>query len=75
MMRMFNQRAGFDARDDSLPDKFFTKPLKGGASDQVAVDKDEFDNAMVEYYRQSGWDERSGHPKSETIARLGIDSL
>jgi aldehyde:ferredoxin oxidoreductase len=75
MMRLFNQRAGFDAGDDSLPDKFFTKPLKGGVSDQVAVDKGEFDDAMVEYYRQSGWDERSGHPTSETIARLGIDSL
>jgi aldehyde:ferredoxin oxidoreductase len=75
MMRVFNQRAGFDAGDDSLPDKFFTQPLKGGASDQVAVDKAEFDDALIEYYRQSGWDERSGHPTSETIARLGLDSL
>ncbi|NNF48136.1 MAG: hypothetical protein HKN69_15360, partial [Desulfofustis sp.] len=37
--------------------------------------KAEFDGAMVEYYRQSGWDQQSGHPTSETMARLGIDAL
>ena len=75
MMRLFNQREGFDAKDDALPDKFFDQPLKGGPSDQVTVDKTEFDGALVEYYRQSGWDETSGHPTSETIARLGLGSL
>ena len=75
MMRLFNQREGFDAKDDSLPDKFFSKPLQGGVSDQVAVDKDEFDAALVEYYRQSGWDETTGHPTAATIGRLGLESL
>ncbi len=75
MMRMFNQREGFDSKDDSLPDKFFNKPLKGGVSEGVTVDKAEFDEALVEYYRQSGWDETSGHPTTETVARLGLASL
>ncbi len=75
MMRMFNRREGFDAKDDSLPDKFFSKPLQDGVSDGVAVDKAEFDSAMVEYYRQSGWDETTGHPTAETIDRLGLSSL
>jgi aldehyde:ferredoxin oxidoreductase len=75
MMRMFNKREGFDATDDSLPAKFFDQPLKGGASDGVAVDRNEFDAALVEYYRQSGWDENTGHPTSETISRLGLSGL
>lgn len=75
MMRLFNKREGFDSKDDSLPDKFFNQPLKGGASDGVQVDKAEFDEALIEYYRQSGWDEQSGHPTAATISRLGLDRL
>ncbi|MEJ2136606.1 MAG: aldehyde ferredoxin oxidoreductase family protein [Desulfofustis sp.] len=75
MMRLFNQREGFDAKDDALPDKFFNQPLRGGVSDGVTVDQAEFDAAMVEYYRQSGWDETSGHPTAQTVARLGLESL
>lgn len=75
MMRLFNKREGFDSKDDSLPDKFFNQPLKGGASDGVQVDKAEFDEALTEYYRQSGWDEQSGHPTAATISRLGLDRL
>ncbi len=75
MMRLFNQREGFGAKDDSLPEKFFNQPLQGGVSDQLTVDKAEFDAAMVEYYRQSGWDETSGHPSSETVARLRLEAL
>jgi len=75
MMRLFNQREGFDAEDDALPEKFFSQPLKGGVSDGIVVDKAEFDAALIEYYRQSGWDERSGHPTEETVSRLGLDQL
>ena len=75
MMRMFNRREGFDAADDSLPAKFFDQPLKGGVSDGVAVDKAEFAEALVEYYRQSGWNETTGHPTAETIGRLGLSML
>ena len=75
MMRMFNRREGFDSGDDTLPEKFFERPLKGGVSDGVAVDRAEFDAALVEYYRQSGWDETSGHPTAETIARLGLENV
>lgn len=75
MMRMFNEREGFDSKDDSLPAKFFDQPLKDGVSDGVVVDKEEFDAALVEYYRQSGWDESTGHPTKDTIDRLGLSAL
>jgi aldehyde:ferredoxin oxidoreductase len=75
MMKLFNGREGFDASDDSLPVKFFRQPLKGGASDGVVVEEEEFNSALREYYRQSGWDETSGHPSQETLVRLGLDSF
>jgi aldehyde:ferredoxin oxidoreductase len=75
MMRLFNQREGFDSKDDSLPANFFNQPLKGGVSDGVVVDEEEFNAALKEYYRQSGWDEATGHPTAETLNRLGLNSL
>lgn len=75
MMRLFNQREGFDSKDDSLPTKFFNQPLKGGVSDGVVVDEEEFNAALKEYYRQSGWDEATGHPTAQTLNRLGLNSL
>lgn len=75
MMKLFNAREGFDAKDDTLPTKFFNQPLKGGASDGVFVDKTEFDLALTEYYRQSGWDETTGHPLEKTLVRLGLESF
>ena len=75
MMRLFNQREGFDSKDDSLPTKFFNQPLKGGVSDGVVVDEEEFNAALKEYYRQSGWDETTGHPTAQTLNRLGLNSL
>jgi aldehyde:ferredoxin oxidoreductase len=37
------------------------------------VDKAEFDNALTEYYRQCGWDEATGNPTRDTLARLDLD--
>lgn len=75
MMKLFNDREGFDIKDDSLPVKFFKQPLKGGASDGVVVDEDEFNQALREYYKQSGWDEATGRPSQETLVRLGLESF
>jgi len=75
MMKLFNQREGFGKGDDALPEKFFNQPLKGGASDGIVLDKEEFDLALTEYYKQSGWDKRAGYPTEETLKRLGLDSF
>jgi aldehyde:ferredoxin oxidoreductase len=72
MMRAFNAREGIARDQDKLADKFFDRPLKGGPSDGVKVDRAEFDAALPEYYRCCGWDEESGIPKRETLERLGL---
>jgi len=73
MQRAFNAREGIDRDQDTLPDKFFTTPLKGGPSDGWKLDRGEFETALEEYYRQSGWDVKKGTPTRETLARLGLD--
>ena len=74
MMRMFNAREGITAAEDSLPEKFF-KPLKGGVTGGLKVDRGAFETSLKEYYRQSGWDEETGTPTEETLRRLGLDWL
>jgi len=56
-MRLLNLRRGFTAADDQLPSKMFT-PLKGGASDGKAVDKQKFEAMRTKYYLLMGWNEK-----------------
>lgn len=71
MMRLFNAREGFTREDDVLPAKVH-QPKVGGASDGVAVSRQELEEAKDSYYRLAGWDVATGNPTPETLARLGL---
>ena len=73
MMRAFNAREGIAREGDTLPEKFYQRPLAGGPTDGWKVDKAEFDNALIEYYRRCGWDEDTGRPTRDTLARLDLE--
>jgi aldehyde:ferredoxin oxidoreductase len=72
MQRVFNAREGLDRRNDTLPEKFFNKALKGGSSDGFILDRDQFENALDTYYRQCGWDVDTGTPTRPTLEHLGL---
>ncbi len=72
MMRAFNAGEGMNRTQDTLSEKFFQKPLKGGPSDGWKVDKAQWEAALDEYYRQSGWDVKTGTPTRQTLERLGL---
>ena len=72
LMRAFNAREGIDRRRDTLPEKFFKKALRGGASDGLKLDREEFEAALDTYYQQSGWDVESGVPTRPTLERLEL---
>jgi aldehyde:ferredoxin oxidoreductase len=72
MLRAFNAREGINRRQDKLPERFFREGLRGGPSDGWVVKKDEFEAALDEYYRQSGWDVKTGTPTRETLEKLGL---
>jgi aldehyde:ferredoxin oxidoreductase len=72
MMRAFNAREGILRNQDTLTEKFFQKGLKGGPSDGWKIDKAEWEAARDEYYRQCGWDVKTGAPTRQTLERLGL---
>jgi len=72
MMRAFNAREGVTREQDKLPERFFREELKGGASDGWKVNKAEFEAALKEYYRQSGWEPDTGIPNRQTLEGLGL---
>jgi len=71
MMRVFNAREGITKDVEMLPPKGFIA-LKGGATDGVAVSKEEFLKARELYYQMAGWDE-NGVPTPGKLAELGLD--
>jgi aldehyde:ferredoxin oxidoreductase len=72
LMRAFNAREGMGRDRDTLPKKLF-QPLKGGRTDGVALDHQEFETALEQYYQMAGWDATTGYPKRETLDALGLE--
>jgi len=68
MERLFNNAAGFTAKDDDLPPRLKTEPAKTGpAKGKVSG----IDKMRPEYYKARGWDDK-GVPTKETLQRLGL---
>jgi len=72
MLRAFNAREGIGREADTLPDKFFDRPLKGGPSDGYVLDRAEWRKAMDTYYAMCGWDVQTGYPTRATLEALSI---
>ncbi|HEY48556.1 MAG TPA: aldehyde ferredoxin oxidoreductase family protein [Dehalococcoidia bacterium] len=70
--RCFNIREGFTRKDDALPERFYTEPLKGGLRDGEVIRKP--DTIIDEYYDERGWDS-NGIPTAATLARLGLQEV
>ena len=68
MERMFNNRAGFTAADDTLPKRVMEEPATSGAGKGHVA---EIGKMLPEYYELRGWT-TDGAPSSETQARLGL---
>ncbi len=67
--RLFNLRAGFGRKDDTLPPRFLKTPLKEGNSRGRVV---ELEKMLGEYYEARGWTEE-GKPRAELLEELGIE--
>ena len=51
--RRFNNLAGFDGKDDTLPERFLKEPGTGAAANSVC----ELDEMKAEYYEARGWED------------------
>ena len=66
--RIFNTRAGFGRKDDTLPPRFLKEELQEGASRNRLVKLDEM---LDQYYRLRGWDE-NGAPREATLKDMRV---
>jgi aldehyde:ferredoxin oxidoreductase len=72
MLRAFNAREGVGRERDTLPKRIYDEPLKGGASDGVAVTREEVKAAQDMYYEMCGWDVATGKPTKAKLEELGL---
>ena len=72
MLRAFNAREGIDRTQDKLSEKLFKKALKGGKSDGIKLDPEQFATALDEYYRQNDWDVETGAPTRHKLEALDL---
>jgi aldehyde:ferredoxin oxidoreductase len=68
MEREFNLRAGFTAKDDTLPPRLLNEPAKTGPAKGLV---NGLPKMLPEYYQVRGWD-TDGRPTAQTKARLGL---
>ena len=71
LLRAYNAREGMTSADDQLPARMFT-PAVGGATDGVAVDRAEWEEAKRTYYKLAGWTE-DGVPTESKLAELNLE--
>jgi aldehyde:ferredoxin oxidoreductase len=71
MMRLFNAREGFDAKDDILPEKFYNNLSTGPLTGKNKMDRVAFADALNGYYQMAGLDE-NGHPVASKVSELGL---
>lgn len=71
--RLFNVREGFSRKDDTLPARMLTEPLKnaGPATGQVIR---KLDTLLDEYYDAFGYT-RQGIPSIEKLSQIGLEWL
>jgi aldehyde:ferredoxin oxidoreductase len=73
--RMFDVRQGLRRKDDSLPKKFFEKPLSKGKFEGEVLDREKFEEMKDEYYELRGWDKETGVPTKEKLIELGLGDV
>ena len=74
--KAYNTRCGADRKDDIIPERFFTEPLKGGGpSAGAVVDRGKFDHILDEYYEDRKFDVKTGLPTRAGLDDLGLKDI
>jgi aldehyde:ferredoxin oxidoreductase len=66
--RLFNLKAGFTAKDDTLPERMLKQPIKSGPAKGEVSHVPEM---LPEYYKLRGWDAK-GVPTKERLQLLQL---
>ena len=66
--RLFNLKAGFTAKDDTLPDRLLKSPIPGGPA---KGNVNRLGEMLPEYYHLRGWD-KNGVPTEKKLKELAL---
>ena len=66
LMRVYNNREGLTAADDTLPDRFYDEQIDSGVKQGAVLDRAAFRGMIDTYYEMMGWDE-GGVPRPATL--------
>ncbi len=69
--RQFIAREGISREDDTLPQRFLKQPLPEGSGPSTGSVL-ELEIMLDEYYRERGWDPRTGLPTPGKLEELGL---
>ena len=64
LTRLINARLGFSRKDDTMPHKVHSNPIRTGLTAGNVIDKRVFERLLDLYYKKRGWDE-DGMPRAE----------
>jgi aldehyde:ferredoxin oxidoreductase len=69
--RLFNQREGFDRKDDTLPGRIFNEVIKSGVTAGKNLPKEDFEKMLSSYYSLREWD-AYGKVDNQKATKLSI---
>jgi len=67
--RAFNQREGFDRKDDTIPKRLINEALQSGPAAGQKIPQEAFDDMLDQYYAVLGWD-KNGIIPEDILCRL-----
>jgi len=70
LTRLINARLGVSRKDDTLPYKVSSCPVRTGPTAGKCIDPAEFERLLELYYKKRGWD-KDGIPSDKAAARFG----
>ncbi len=68
LKRLYNNRLGVTAGQDTLPKRMLLEPRGGGTRDHLP----QLSVMLQDYYRLRGWNQTTGIPEPEKLAHLGL---
>ena len=70
LRKAFNLREGGSRKDDTMPRRFLTEPVKVRGQMHPPYDGQKLDEIVTEYYEARGWDPREGTISPERLTEL-----
>ncbi len=75
LLKAYTVREGFTRKDDALPERFYTEPMREGPARGAVLSREEVENVLNEYYELREWDRATGLPTAKKLNDLGLQDL